>query len=176
MGPGGHPYGDLANPGTMRPLDLTTRWVLPAGVHRVWQTLLDPLSAVGRWKGVAAESWNDARPLVEGGSIDWRVETAYRTTLRFTTTVVRLDTHRTIQIEARGDLEGEGTCHLAPLDPEDGVPRTELVFDWHAAPTKRAFIVLGALPGGRRILRWGHDRVMASAHKALLSILDDGTL
>lgn len=161
----------------MRPLDLTTRWVLSAGVHRVWRLLLDPLSLVGRWRGVSAESWNDAQPLVEGGAITWRVKAPYRTELRFTTRVVKLDVHRTIGIRADGDLDGHGECRLAPLDPaEDGTPRTDLVFEFHALPTTRLPLWLVRVPGGRRVLRWGHDRVMKAARAALVSVLDDGSL
>lgn len=161
----------------MRPLELTTRWVLPAGVRRIWERLLDPLSLVGRWDGVAAESWNDAQPLVPGAYITWRVQAPYRSQLRFTTRVLHLETHRTIRIEADGDLDGHGECRLGPLGPdEDGVPRTELEFEFHAAPTKTMPALLGRLPGGRRILQWGHDRVMEAARQALVSALDDRSL
>ncbi len=161
----------------MRPFELTTRWILPAGVHRVWRRLIDPLALVGRWQGVQAESWNDAQPLVPGGAITWRVNAAYRTELRFTTRVTRLDTHRTIRIDADGDLEGHGECRLGPLDPDDdGTPRTQLDFEFRATPTHRIPLLLARLPGGRRILKWGHDRVMEAARDALVSALDDGSL
>jgi hypothetical protein len=141
---------------------------LPGPVRRVWTILMDPVAFARAWPRVEAVSWNGAKPLRKGAQIDWAVRTFVRVTLRFTTHVTAIDEFRRIGLVVDGDLRGRGDCTLEPKAPGPDGPATRLLFDWAVAPEKAAMTAIGAMPGGRRLLTWGHDRVMRGAEEELV--------
>jgi uncharacterized protein YndB with AHSA1/START domain len=131
-----------------------TTWLIESSRDDVWGVLQDPLRWPEWWRGVTRVSELDGGDDARVGSryrIVWRSRVPYR--LEFDFTVRRLESGRSMEGEAAGDLEGTGCWRLFE---QDGV--TAVVYDWNVSSTKRWMNLLG--PVGRPVFEYNHDAVM----------------
>jgi hypothetical protein len=149
----------------MRPLDLSQDWTIPSPLRAAWAALLDPIRFAQAWPRVQLES--GPPHLARGVRHAWKVKSPLGATLAFESTVTHIENHRTIGFTTTGDLQGHGECHLETGAPIDGRPSAHVRLQFHVVPRHRGLVLLGALPGGRRLLAWAHDRVMHGARRRL---------
>lgn len=147
---------------------LTTTWLIPAPLDKVWSALID------------TESWPDWWPYVESvtetfhgspsgsGNVrnySWRTCLPYR--LQFNLRVTALHPMRLVTVAVAGDLEGEGKSHLA-VDAATG--QTRITFCWRVRTRKNWMNWFGLFCSP--IFRWNHTRVMKRGEQGLIRFLN----
>ncbi len=137
-----------------------TTWRFQAPIEQVWEALNTPERYAEWWPSIV--EYRGLTPHTTG--VGARAERAVRGrlpyTLRYRTTVTRVEPPRELAYTAEGDLHGQGRFVLTPRDGG-----TEVVFHWDVRTTG-FWMNLLALPL-RGLFAWNHNWVMAQGERGL---------
>ena len=147
----------------MQTYHLVTHWRFSAPVERVWEEL----SHVSRWPSWW-QTWRKASyrgpesQTVPTSIIDNEVKGKLAYSLRFTTTVTRLEAPFLLEFTSSGDTVGTGRLVLEPC--EDG---TAVVHTWDVATSNPVFNLMGKFAFVRKMIEENHAFVMEDGYRAL---------
>ncbi|MGR8940278.1 MAG: SRPBCC family protein [Gammaproteobacteria bacterium] len=148
----------------MHEFSLTTRWMIPAPVEKVWHCLASIENWPSWWRYVERVEEIRAGDLTGINAISryvWRTSLPYRLTIDMHFT--RVVNHRSVEVVVTGDLVGRGRCSLH-YRADEGM--TELNFIWNVIPEKFWMKLLSAV--AYPLLEWNHARVMKSGERGLI--------
>jgi len=143
---------------------LTTRWLIPASVDKVWCCLVATESWPTWWQYVALveETAEGAASGVDNNRrYIWRTCLPYA--LAIDLRVTKIQPYHFIAVEVTGDLIGNGSCSITYLEKE---AQTELIFIWNVALAKPWMKLLAGL--ARPLFVWNHQRVMKKGEQGLI--------
>jgi uncharacterized protein YndB with AHSA1/START domain len=134
---------------------LSTDWLLPAPVERVWDVLVRPEDWPSWWRAVEA-----VEPIAPGDAdgigavrrFTWRTALPYR--VAFAMRTVRLEKPRLIEGRAEGELDGVGRWTLTPAGHG-----AQVRYDWIVRISKPWMRLMAPL--ARPVFTWNHNKVMA---------------
>jgi hypothetical protein len=137
-----------------------TVWRLPAPIEHVWQALVAADRYPEWWPNVVR--YRKLTPDVSG--VGAKAERVVRGrlpySLRYTTTITRMDSPHVLAYDAAGDLNGDGRMVLR----SDG-DWTEVVIYWNVRTGSRWMNWLAPLL--RPLFIWNHNEVMARGERGL---------
>ncbi len=146
-----------------------SRWELGCARERVWDELVDFHTWPRWWPGldqVIETIHGGPDGLGQKATSVWRGPVGY--SLRITIEAVERSHPEFLRGVASGDVVGEGSWRLRPLDPAadaSGSVWTEVEFDWDVRANRRWMEVLA--PVARPIFVSSHDHVMERGAKGL---------
>ncbi|MBL1263927.1 polyketide cyclase / dehydrase and lipid transport [Methylomicrobium sp. RS1] len=148
----------------MSDFSLTTRWLIPAPVERVWASLVATENWPAWWDYVAIVDETAAGNSLGINNVRrylWRTCLPYD--LAFELRVTQLHPYRSITAEVTGDLIGSGDCSLTYRENEAA---TELIFIWNVSLAKSWMKLLAGV--ARPVFVWNHQRVMKNGEAGLI--------
>ena len=134
-------------------------WEVSAPLEAVFDALADARTYPEWWKPVYIEVESDGPP-APGRSSRQHFKGRLPYTLKITSTIVRLDSPRSFEIEVVGDLSGRGVWTLTPRDD-----RVQILFDWRVNADRPLLRVL--TPVLRPLFRWNHNWSIERAREGL---------
>ena len=142
-----------------------TRWRFDASLERVWDEIYHTSRWPSWWKAVIA-----VEEVVPGDDLGlgaikrftWRGALPYHITFEMKAT--RIETHRVLEGEASGELDGVGRWEF--FEEEGG---TLAQYDWRVRATKPWMKWLS--PIARPVFSWNHDVVMRWGEEGLKALL-----
>ncbi|MBE9138038.1 SRPBCC family protein [Nodosilinea sp. LEGE 07088] len=142
-----------------------TTWLLDAPIEAVWDTIVDYQALPGWWKAVDQVSQIESgSPDGTGGvwTIAWKTPLGYSIAFRSTTT--RVEEPYLLELEAVGEVEGNGRWELQSTD--EG---TLVHYFWNVKTTKAWMNLLAVFI--RPLMEWNHHVVMEQGGKGIANHL-----
>lgn len=148
----------------MPDFSLTTRWLIPAPVDKVWECLVATENWPVWWEYVAMVD-----ETARGNSMGvnnvrrylWRTCLPYD--LAIDLRVTQIQPYRFITAEVTGDLTGNGNCAITYQEIEAA---TELTFTWNVSLTKSWMKLIGGV--AKPLFVWNHEKVMKNGEEGLI--------
>jgi hypothetical protein len=150
----------------MSQFSLTSFWLIPEPIEKVWLCLLDTKSWPVWWKYVASVEEIERGNLLGLNNTRnylWRTYLPYRLSLNLR--VTQLQARYFVAVEVSGDLQGSGCCRLSSLD----ATTTQIEFNWDVSTCKPWMNYLTRLT--RPIFIWNHAKVMRNGEQRLIRYL-----
>lgn len=149
----------------MKSYEFVSVWRVAATMDRTWSAINDYKSWPRWWPGVL-----DVVELEPGdddgiGAVHrsvWKSKLPYR--LEFDTRVVKIETHRLIEVEAFGELQGSGLWQFFATEGE-----VKIQYDWSVRTSKRWMNLIA--PVARPFFEWNHDVIMGWGENGLKEYL-----
>ena len=138
-----------------------TAWLLEARRSDVWDVLHDPERWPQWWPGVERVERLEPGDADGVGSVfrnRWRSALPY--TVEFTARTTRLEAPHLIEVEATGELAGEGRWRLF-----EGAGVVAVTYEWSVRTTPRWMNAVA--PVARPALAWNHHAIMRRGGEGL---------
>ena len=143
-----------------------TQWVIPAPLDRVWEALHRVERWPEWWRGLVRLTTlqaGDAQGVGAVHRLAWKGALPYILDMEMTT--VAIDHHRTVDLRAKGELEGRGLWTLTQQGSA-----TAVRYDWQVQTNKFWMNLLA--PVARPIFAWNHDVIMRWGEQGLTQLLN----
>ena len=146
--------------------NFVTIWKIAAPLSEVWDTICDIEDLPNWWKAVVSIKVLDRG---DANGVNFLTEQIWRGVLPYQLSMIskttRVDTLKSIELVASGDLEGRGKWTFSE---EDGIVTVQ--YNWDVKTTQKAmnFLAFALKP----LLAWNHDEIMRWGAKGLANKLN----
>ena len=143
-------------------------WHLQAPIPVVWDKLSDIESWPQWWtafrKSMVRITGTARQPTL---LVNCEVQGVIPLTIRFCLELTNFHAPHLIKFKSSGDLVGSGEFQLGPVDGA-----TRVTVRWDVRGKGFALSMLSAFPLTRILLRWNHELIMKSGHRALRAAVE----
>ncbi len=154
----------------MQPFSLTTERQFPISSERLWPLVSQPQRLAEWWPGFQ-RSELIAGDGELGSRIACQVKGMFGLSFEFEALITDWQPPYYIKLQATGDFQGTGEWFF-----EDRAGQTQVTYQWDIALQNSLAHVIARVPGGRRLLQYGHDRVMDLGGDQISQMIDEGVL